>query len=133
MGSLKTILQSIIIALAMSSAGNPAFARAPEPQDPLKFFAACAGRLSAEMEFQWMFDGDAADAFAAERAAVLDILEAMMSDDQGRDVLNWRVEAKMAQAALLTRATFTNDARAARHSAKLALYNVESCRAMLLS
>ena len=79
-----------------------------------------------------MFDGAAADAIKAERAAVLDILEAMMPSERGRAVLNWRVEAKMAQAALLTRATFGSDERAQRYARILAAQNVETCRAQLL-
>ena len=79
-----------------------------------------------------MFDGAAADAIKLERAAVLDILDALMPPGRGRSVLNWRVEAKMAQAALLTRATFGRDEREQHHARLLAAQNVETCRAQLL-
>ncbi|WP_197915652.1 hypothetical protein [Thiosulfatihalobacter marinus] len=79
-----------------------------------------------------MFDGARADTIQSERASVLDILDAIMPPDQGRRVLSWRVEAKMAQAALLTRATFGSDIRIQRRAQTLAARNVEACRALLL-
>jgi hypothetical protein len=48
-----------------------------------------------------------ADTTEARRAAMLDILEALLPDDRKSDALNWRIEAKVAQAALLSRATFS--------------------------
>ncbi len=80
-----------------------------------------------------MFDTQAAEVVAAERAAVLDILDAMMRPDQGRHVLNWRIEAKMAQAALLTRATFLQNQKEAQRAKLLAMRNVDTCKALLLS
>ena len=80
-----------------------------------------------------MFDGEAADATKSSRSALLDILDAMMSPDQGRMVLNWRVEAKAAQARLLTRATFNDDKRDAQMANRMAVRMIGDCRAMLLS
>ncbi|MEP2532771.1 hypothetical protein [Shimia sp.] len=133
MGSIKTILSSLVLSAAVAPIGPAALSQSLITSDPLQFFATCAGRLSAEMEFQWMFDGAAADRISQERLAVLDIIDAMMPPDQGRTVLNWRVEAKMAQAALLTQATFATQDRRADNARTLALRNVESCRAQLLS
>lgn len=132
MGSLKTIISSLVLSAAILPMGSAALAQSLPHADPLRFFASCAGRLSAEMEFQWMFDTAAADRVEEERASVLDILDALMAPDQGRDVLNWRVEAKIAQAALLTRATFSDNQRVATQARKLAVYNLESCRTQLL-
>ncbi|CUH66449.1 hypothetical protein TG4357_02431 [Thalassovita gelatinovora] len=80
-----------------------------------------------------MFDGAKADATEAVRDRMIDILEAMMSPDQGRDVLNWRIEAKMAQAALLSRAVFNLDKRDARRAQRAAQQKIGACRSLLLS
>ncbi len=58
------------------------------------------------MEFYWIFDGATAERIEVERASVLEILDAMISPNQVSEVLSLRVEAKMAQAALLTQANF---------------------------
>ncbi|MGX9349868.1 hypothetical protein ACS3QZ_01575 [Shimia sp. W99] len=132
MSGLKTLAKTVGLVAFLVTPANLARAQSLSGQSPLQFFAACAGRLSAEMEFQWMFDGAAADAIKLERAAVLDILDAMMPPERGRAVLNWRVEAKMAQAALLTRATFGSDTREQHHARLLAARNLETCRAQML-
>jgi hypothetical protein len=132
MGDLRTILGSLLVSAVLAPFGAAAPGQFPAQEDPVRFFATCAGRLSAEMEFQWMFDGARADTIQSERASVLDILDAIMPPDQGRRVLSWRVEAKMAQAALLTRATFGSDIRIQRRAQTLAARNVEACRALLL-
>lgn len=72
-------------------------------------FATCAGRLSAEMEHRWLLV-EPVDEITAQRAALIDILDAVQPTGQGSEVLSWRVAAKMAHAALLTRATFGHDA-----------------------
>lgn len=56
-----------------------------------------------------------------------------MPAGRGRDVLAWRVEAKMAHALLLTRAVFAEDQTEARWAAKTAERLTAECRAYLLS
>lgn len=94
-----------------------------DTQGRLYLFATCAGRLSALMEHQWLFDGAAADQTQAQRAAMLDLLAAILPSDAGPRVLHTRIVAKQAQQALLTRATFNTNpvdaAWATRQSARL--------------
>lgn len=100
MGGLKTYLRATALFCALAA---PLAARAETdiPDDPLRFFATCAGRLSALMEHQWLVDGPASDATKARRAALLEVVEAMMPPGSETQVMAWRVEAKAAHAALL--------------------------------
>lgn len=115
------------------------------PRDPtLHRFASCAGRLSALMEHQWLTNGPASETTGRQRAEMLALLDAIMAPDKARQVLNWRIEAKAAHAALLTRTTFGTGAahpdRSGRshrsdHSKRaqsLATRHVAQCRALLL-
>ncbi|QBF31266.1 hypothetical protein [Thalassococcus sp. S3] len=102
-------------------------------QEQTQVFAICAGRLSAVMEHQWMFDGAASERTQRERAALIALLEASMPLDRGREILRWRIDAKIAQAALLSRATFNSDPVDARHAARLAEQRRAECTGFLLS
>ena len=84
------------------------------------------------MEHQWMFDGAGSERTEAQRAAMIGLLEAVRPADAGRQVLHLRIEAKMAQAALLTRATFNPDAEEARRALMLAEMRVAECTGLLL-
>lgn len=101
--------------------------------DPLRTFANCAGRLSAVVEYQWMFDGPQSEHTADQRDAVLEILEAMMPQGKGREVLSWRISAKMAQSALLTRATFNDDPDDAAWALRTSERMIRNCTSFLLS
>ncbi|MDA7428661.1 hypothetical protein PGB28_09335 [Primorskyibacter aestuariivivens] len=135
MGSLKTFLFASV--LAVTSSPSLAQARMIDPMidraDPVVMFAICAGRLSALMEHQWMFDGPASEQTALQRAHMIDMLDAVRAPNSGREVLAMRIEAKMAQAALLTRATFNADPRDKTRAARLALQRVRECTGVLLS
>lgn len=124
-------LRMIALCLPLLAQSLPAIAQPPETDARLRFFAACAGRLSALMEHQWMFDGAASEATAARRAQVIDIVEAMMPPGGGRRVLNWRIAAKMAQAGLLTRATFNGDPRDAGRARRASHRLIAQCDAAL--
>ncbi|MGR1581652.1 hypothetical protein ACSSNL_09310 [Thalassobius sp. S69A] len=110
-----------------------ALAQSSVNEDQLRFFATCAGRLSAQMEFQWMFDGAASEQTQKQRAGVVDILEAMIPNGRGHEVLSWRIRAKQAQAVLLSRGTFSPDPRQAQMAQRLALRQIGECRSALLS
>lgn len=127
---LKTLVGAILMGGFFSA--TVALARS-SGDDQLRFFATCAGRLSAQMEFQWLFDGDASEQTKRQRASVVDILEAMTPDARGREILSWRIEAKQAQAVLLSRGTFDQDPRGARIANILALRRIDECRSLLLS
>lgn len=100
--------------------------------EPTRFFAACAGRLSAELEFHWLMTWPNADLVEERRAAMLDILAAVTTHGTEGDVLSWRINAKMAHAALLTRAFLNEDAEDARWAAVEAAAQRQSCTGMLL-
>lgn len=125
MSALRTILLCL---LGLIPAG--AFAM---PQDPLQTFASCVGRLSATMEHQWLMSDPASDRTAAQRAAMLSLVDAVMAPDQGRQVLAWRIDAKQAHAVLLTRATFSGDAEDASWALRQAEAQLAQCTGLLLS
>lgn len=127
MSRVKTFLSVLLAGLVISSP-----VRAYE-QTQLQTFAACAGRLSAVMEYQWMFDGEASERTALQRAAVLDLVDAIMEPDMGRDVLHWRLSAKQAQFVLLTRGTFNEDAQDAAWAMAEAKRYERACTGLLLS
>ena len=80
-----------------------------------------------------MFDGAASEKTQADRAAELDLIAAVMEPDQGREVLQWRLEAKQAQSVLLTRATFNDDEDDAAWAHGQALQYQQTCSGLLLS
>lgn len=129
MRSLKTFLLGMVLGGSLAAP----VALAQSQDDQLRFFASCAGRLSAQMEFQWMFDGAASEQTKQQRAGVLEILEAMIPQGRGPEVLTWRIEAKQAQAALLTRGIFNENQKDAQMAQRLALRQISECRAVLLS
>lgn len=126
MGGMKTFI--VIAVLACSTAK----AQSLDTQDQLRVFATCAGRLSAVMEYQWMFDGPASDATKTQRAALLDLIDAIMPPEQDRAVLQWRITAKHAQSALLTRATFNSNPEDAAWAAERAAHFQTECTWFLL-
>ena len=79
-----------------------------------------------------MFDSDAAAQTEAQRAAVIELLNATMEADQASQVLATRIDAKMAHAALLTRATFNDDPEDAAWAAALAQDQQTTCLSYLL-
>lgn len=124
---MKTLFSILTITLALAGP-----ARADEHQQ-LRMFAGCAGRLSALMEHQWMFDGPASERTKVQRAAVLDLIGAVMEPEQGPDVLHWRILAKHAHANLLMRATFNNDSSDAHWAQIQATRLAQDCTGLLLS
>ncbi len=80
-----------------------------------------------------MFDGDASEQTKRQRADVLDLLAAVMPPDMGREVLHWRISAKLAQSALLTRATFNDDPADAAWATRTATRLTRECTSFLLS
>ena len=130
MSGMKTF--ALCLVLAVFSSLPPARALPLAPDNPVVLFATCVGRLSAMMEHQWMFDGAGSERTEAQRAAMIGLLEAVRPADAGRQVLHLRIEAKMAQAALLTRATFNPDAEEARRALMLAEMRVAECTGLLL-
>ncbi len=127
MSRMKTILQATGIALMLPSASWAV------STDLVGQFATCTGRLSAQMEFQWLLGDAAADRTEAERATMISLLDSVTPAHRRSDALARRIEAKHAQARLLTRATFNPDASDAAWAADRAAQEIGRCRALILS
>lgn len=121
MGSLRTIL------FAVWGLILPALAHADAPH---LIFASCAGRLSALMAHQWQVDGPASEATKAERDAMVELAEAAAPLGSAQVMMSWRVQAKVAQAALLRQTTYGRDPQglALRRSDQL----LADCRGLML-
>lgn len=120
-------LETFLAVLALGVSGGPGVAGSL-----LQDFAVCAGRLSAIMEDQWMFDGPASEQTAVELGATVAVIEASMPEGAGRAVLAWRINAKVAQRRLLHQARFARDPVVAETAAARAEALAASCRSMLL-
>jgi hypothetical protein len=106
----------------------------PATANPLlRDFATCAGRLSAVVEDQWMFDGPGSEQTQAQLLAMVSLVEASMPEGAGRQVLAWRVDAKVAQRALLRQARFGTDRRLSEVAAARAEALTATCRSLVLS
>ena len=97
------------LAAATVTMGLSAGPAAADASDTARFFAGCVGRLSAQIEFQWLMSDPASDETAARRDEMLALLEAVAAPDQGCAIMAWRVNAQAAHAALLRRAHFNED------------------------
>ena len=94
---MASVLQTFLTAMVVWYSGcAPAFV---EPL--LKEFAVCAGRFSALVEHHWMVDGPASDASAGTRDSLLALVEAVQDPGMEATAMGWRIEAKVAQKALL--------------------------------
>lgn len=100
--------------------------------DPVMIFADCAGRFSAEMEHSWLMGHDPAEV-TRQRAMMIDLVDAARPADAGPAILATRIEAKFAQAALLQRASFTQDPQQARQARATARAALERCLFLMTS
>ena len=80
-----------------------------------------------------MFDGEASERTKDQRAAVLELVSAVMEPDQGHDVLSWRLAGKQAQYVLLTRGTFNENPDDAAWAMSQAERFAAECTGFLLS
>lgn len=81
------------------------------------------------MEHEWLLSDVRADQTEDHRDAMIDLLFATMGPDDGQQVLSWRIEAKIAHASLLTRATFRKDTWAAQRAGQM----VQACTSIMMS
>jgi hypothetical protein len=86
-------LETFLAVLVLGAATAPGAA-----DHVLREVAVCARRLSATMEDPWMFDGPGSERIEAELLAMVALIEASMAPGQGREVVGWRVNAKVAAA-----------------------------------
>ncbi len=127
MGDMKTLLVAFV--LLVTPAMNPA---AAAQTGLAQTFASCAGRLSATMEMQWILSDPNADRTQSQRAAMIELLESVTPDGAAAGLLNIRIDAKMAHAALLTRASFGNDPAVKAWAAQRAELELATCLEMML-
>ena len=118
---------AFLVVVAMMT--QPAFSGEPLH----KVFAACAGRLSAEMEHQWLTSDPRSDVTEERRAQMIALVQAVTPAGQEGRMLHLRIEAKYAHQTLLIRANFSADANEARWATALAKSEVSQCLGMLLS
>lgn len=128
MCGLRTLLFAITSCLTGVFQASSAF---PQNAD-LHLFATCAGRLSALMEDQWLIADPASDQTALQRDALLSLVAALATPDDEARAISWRVEAKAAQADLLARARFGQNAKTAAQAARQSDELIGMCRSLLL-
>lgn len=125
MGALKTILGTAV--------GATLFAQSAAASQPLEqLFATCAGRLSAELEHQWLMRDPEAEATEHLLDAMIALLDATGSDADRARLMAIRIEAKYAHGTLLRRATFNDRPMDASWAAGHAQSQLKVCSALLL-
>ena len=128
MCSLRTLFRATALMLSLAPTGA-AWAADGLSDDPLYLFATCTGRLSALMEHQWIVDGPASDRTRADRDAMLTLVEAAMRQGAEVQVMAWRIEAKVAHAALLAQSRSPDAAQAQRAERRAGLL-IRDCSAI---
>jgi len=103
MSGLKTIVSGFVaftLTIGHASAMN-------DSQSMVRIFAECSGRLTAAVEHQRMFFGEASPDLEQAQVAMFAVLEAATPPDMNRSVISWRVSARAAQNALMSQATLS--------------------------
>ena len=119
---------AIVLALSRGALSPAAALAAP----PTSMFAACAGRLTAQLEHEWLIAAPEAEQTERQRAAMVSLVEASLAPGDDRRTTALRIEARLAHRAILTRATFNDDPVDRAWAARRAGHAVAACRAMLL-
>ena len=138
MGNLRTLvlgfclgLSASVLPLCAQSLSLDA-AQTSTHSDPVRLFATCTGRLSALMEFQWLVQDPHSGPTEVLRDQMADLLAAALPKGEGVRAMDLRIQAKMAEAALLNEALFGRKDRQAWASAQ-AQHLLSRCTALLLS
>ena len=132
MGRIKTISAVSVILWA-----GAAWAVPQSLSQRVQLFATCAGRYSALLEFQLMFDGHVTDEARSAKEQFEELLEAVLPiavDDglSGHAALDWRLTAKHAQSTLLHRGLLHHDAVIARQSKTMSKRLLRQCGSVAL-
>ena len=95
-------------------------------------FATCAGRLSAQLEHQWLGIGSEAEVTETQRDAMVDLFDAVSEDGDRPRMMAIRINAKQAHKALLRRATFNADTVDAGWAKRRVTAQLRACSSLLL-
>ena len=120
MGVMKTFISAAVCAPLLCTLGRA------DPDLRVEV-PTCAGRLSAQLEFQWLMRDPVAARTEAARDAMLALLGAVVEGRGDETAMALRIEAKLAHATLLHRATFASDGMDAVRAERLAHRNVATC------
>ncbi len=138
MGCLKTFLRTTAVSLlCLAGTMSGAEAQSLETTEArLRAFSVCAGRLRAQTEHYWLFSDPASDQSTALLEQYEELIAAILPLAQadgltGRDVLNWRVSARLSHRALLQQTRF-GDAKVAIYAQDLSTRQIAGCRTLLL-
>ena len=123
---MKTLLAATAALVSITSASAA-------EQTLLATFSGCVGRLSAQMEHQWLINDSQAAQTEAVRASMIELLDLVSTPESRRASFHLRVDAKYAQAVLLTRATFNDDPQDAAWARTRAETEIAACQSLLLS
>ena len=95
-------------------------------------FAACTGRLRAQLEFQWLMSDPASDRTALRSQAMASLLDTMIAPENSARLFAARIEAKHAHSALLHRGVFNEDIEDAAWARQRAEEQISNCTSLLL-
>ena len=130
MGRQINILAATGLACLLATTPHPL--RAAQPIDLVAEFAQCAGRLSAQMEHQWLISDPTADHTKQQRAQMITLLEAVMDPAAATQALNLRIAAKQAHAQLLSQSVFSQNDHRKTYAQRRAESLVAHCVSFLL-
>ena len=115
-----------LLALILS---GPAAAGTPPP---VEAFAACAGRLTAQLEHDWLLGAPDAAATERRRDALAALLDASVPARDAARIAARRADARLAHRAVLSRASFGADPDDRAWALRRAERSVAACAALLL-
>ena len=130
MGSLRRL--AVGLCLILLAPAPPICAQTLPTANPLRLFATCTGRLSAVMEFHWLMQDKAADATEGLRDQMTELLAAVPQGD-AVTAMDPRLQAKVAETALLSEAAFGQDLTRAGYARIRAQALAGECTALLLA
>lgn len=87
----------------------------------------------AQLEHQWLTQDGDPEQTQHQRRQVVELLDSIVPEDRGREVLSWRTDARAAQRALLERARFATDPVDAAWAEQMATQYLADCTGFLLS
>lgn len=126
-------IKTIFCTLALCSFASPGVSFGSNSDDLTRYFARCAGQMSALMEFQWLTNDPASEETEADRERMVDLLAAVMSRDTASETLALRISAKQAFSTLLTRSHFNDDPDDIAWAQTRIAREIANCRGMLLN